>query len=421
MKTSKTSQKNNQFQHQVSIDEWCKKKTKLYKPIDLIVIDKYLEYMKVLPEQIKLSSDYVFSIYNIDANSAKKINLRPENICKLSLLHIIKSFKNYFPEITFEILFEKRNETQAHNENINIKKCLIHDAQIFISKKNLDINEQFHVVFEYDEKESHDNVKDSNRNHTALFNLNLYMSYNDSDDDNSDKNSDDNNDSDEDCDEYSDEDNDSDYENNNELNLKYTFKKLIIYIFCIVCTLLNNKHILSKIIFFQNFENLSKDKLDAKTTIFNYMHEVLNSPNKKFDLKKLYLCLSPCDDDGNPYEYKKFVSIVNDMGIDIKYDKKCNLYDTNVFSQIIVFMNNDMSDNIKEYKQIYMEYGNALDRASDKIIEFNRENLEKSTSFQKYLRDYSEHRLIYNRDVNLIRSLAKKFTKAIKKLKKKSK
>lgn len=365
----------NEFQNQDYINKWYTNSTKLKKLEQLDIIKKYLIFNSIPENIIKFSSDYIFEFYNLISDQTKKIKLRAENVYKLSILQIINKFKIYFQNILeFEIFFEKKNEREISNENKPSKHGRIHDVQIEISNSNS--KKQVLVILEYNEI-SHEKVLDSYKETKLSFNSDLYIIYHE-------KN-----------------------KNINELNLINTIKKFISSIFCICCTLSNNKYILSKIIYFENFEHLDLVQLETKTSIFNFIMEISNSDT--FDLKKLYLELNPYNEDGEEYTYKEFVKLLkSDYSISIKYDSKSTNYDSKYFSTIIVYLNSNISDNIIEYKQIYLESIKALDNASNKIIQFNIEQFEKMNNLQKYLREYVEFDLILNIDRSVLKKLYKK-------------
>lgn len=95
----------------------------------------------------------------------------------------------------------------------------------------------------------------------------------------------------------------------------------------------------------------------------------------------------------------------------VEFDKETNLCDSKYFSQIIMFMDLNTSDNILEYKQIYLEFENALKNASEKIIEFNNKQFEKNKFLPTYLKNYVEFDLINNKDDILLKNLHNKLNK----------
>lgn len=192
------------------------------------------------------------------------------------------------------------------------------------------------------------------------------------------------------------------------LNLEKSIKNFIIEMFCICCTILDNKNILSKIIYFESLTEIENDELENKTNIFNYIMEIKNE--QKFDLKQLFLRLLPYDNDGNNLKFKDFKKIlISEYKIDLKNNPK-NLYDWKYFSQIIMFLNVDISDNILEYTQIYLDFQNALDLSSDKIIQFNKRIFNKTELINRYLKNYVEYDLINNKDISLLRNIYTKLS-----------
>jgi hypothetical protein len=112
---------------------------------------------------------------------------------------------------------------------------------------------------------------------------------------------------------------------------------------------------------------------------------------------------------GTNYSYENFIKLLKtDYKIAIEYKKNKTLYDSKYFPQIIIHMDQNTSDNIMEYKQIYFEFTNALDRASDKIIQFNKKLLEKNENISRYLRNYVEYDLNKNNDRSLLKDIYEK-------------
>ena len=354
------------FEYQNKIIEWSTR-AKLTEIEELNIINKYCRFVSLPKNKIQLSADYNFYVYDIKQAEAKKKLLRGEAVCKLSLLKIINKFQKYFRDkINFEINFEKKNELESYNENKSIKYSLVPDTIIKISKKNSD--QKFIIIFEYHEKKSHNKINDSNKEIRSIFNSNLYVVYNE-------KN-----------------------ENTKNLNLIKIYKKLIFDIFTFVCTLLDNKSILSKIIYFKDYEHINRQELVDKTNILNYILD--ETSKKKFDIKKLFCILRPYNiETGIEYKYKEFIDLLNSKyKINILFDKTSTFYDSKYFSQIIIKLNLENSDNISEYKDIFCEAMNALMIASDKIIEFQKRQSEKMQYLPNYLKIYSEFSIKNIRD-----------------------
>lgn len=364
------------FKYQDHIDEWARKKSKLKTIKDLKIIKKYLTYNSYEETELKLSSDYIFNYYPNDLTQIKKLKLRPENVFKLSITQILNKFTQYFEnQIDFNIFFEEPNQTEANNECKNTNNCTRPDIQIEISKSKSD-NYKL-IILEYNEKKSHNQVYDSYKD--IKSNHHSFMFYK--------------------------------YEEKNEhiksLNFSNTIKNIIMDMFCIVCTILNNKIILSKIIYFDDFFHLDNNTLEIKTNIFNYIMETIN--NKTFDLKKLFRELRPYNSDGESYTYGEFIKLLKtDYKINIGTDNKITEFDSKYFSMIIVHLNSDISETIREYKKIYMESNDALNKASDKIIYFTNKQFEKMQNLKKYLENYIEFDLEKSINITMLKKVSNK-------------
>jgi hypothetical protein len=360
------------FKYQDKIDEWYPR-GKIKEIADLTTIKKYLIFNSYAEEEIKLSSDYIFNYYPNDLKELKKLKLRPENVFKLSILQILNKFKEYFQtQIDFEILFEKPNETEAYNEGKNLRNCAKPDIQINVSKINNEDKKLF--ILEYNEKGSHESVTDSYKDTKAIQNSYMFYKYEE-------KN-----------------------EHIEELNFLNTIKKLILDMFCVICTILNNKFILSKIIYFESYSHLEKKILDNKTKKFNYILEISN--NTTFDLKKLYIELQPYDSEGDLYTYSQFIKLLtNEYDIELCSDTKQTIFDSKFFPIILICLNSNISDDILEYKKIYSESVEALNKASEKIIYFTNKQFEKTHNSKKYLENYVEHDLKKSNNIKLLKTV----------------
>jgi hypothetical protein len=371
------------FKNQDKIDDWAKKKSKIKGIDEFKILKKYLIFNSFEEEELKLSSDYVFYYYFNDLDKIKKLGLRPENVFKLSILQIFNKFKEYFQDhIDFEILFEKPNELEAFNEGKNIKNCARPDIQINMSRINSEDKKLF--ILEYNEKGSHETVYDSYKDTKAIQNSYMFYKYEE-------KN-----------------------EHIEELNFSNTIKNIILDMFCVICTILNNKFILSKIIYFQNYSHLEKQILDNKTKKFNYIQEISNSTN--FDLKKLYLELLPHDSEGELYSYSQFIKLlIDEYDIELGSDKKQTIFDSKYFSIIIICLDSNISDDILEYKKIYSEAVCALDKASEKIIYFTNKQFDKTHNQKKYLENYLEYDLEKSNNIRLLKKISTNLKNKLKK------
>lgn len=364
------------FKYLDKIDEWAKKNSKLKTIEELTVLKKYLVFNGFKETELRLSSDYTFEYYPNDLIEIKKLKSRPENVFKLSITQILNKFKKYFQtQIDFEIFFEKPNELEAKNEGKQQKYCARPDIQITLSKANSDDKKL--LIIEYNEKGSHDPVYDSYKDIKAISNSFMFYKYEESN------------------------------EQVNNLNFSNTIKNIIMDMFCIVCTILDNRFILSKIIFFENFSHLNNEELKTKTDIFNYICKV--SIDKTFDLKKLYLELRPYNLEGSSYTWEEFIKLLKSKyKINLNPDIKQKNFDSKYFPMIINCLDTNISENILEYKQIYTESINALEKASEKIIYFINKQINKMHYSKKYLENYVEFDLINSGDIGILTKLSEK-------------
>jgi cell division GTPase FtsZ len=58
-----------------------------------------------------------------------------------------------------------------------------------------------------------------------------------------------------------------------------------------------------------------------------------------------------------------------------------------------------------EYKQIYEESVEALEKASDKLMYFTNKQFKKMHNFKKYLDNYIEHDLVNRKDDELLNKI----------------
>jgi len=158
-----------------------------------------------------------------------------------------------------------------------------------------------------------------------------------------------------------------------EKDKKYNefMKKAIYEIFLNICCVLNDKYILTKIIYFQNYVQNKTIKRD--TSMFN---QILDwKKNNKLNLEYLVEKFAMINPDNNkPLDNcKKFIKYFeNNYDIKIILDNN-NYCKFNYFIEIINKINDDLCPIIYDYRKTFTNMMNIMLDASDKIIIMSNE------------------------------------------------
>lgn len=327
-----------------NIVEWYNKKTKLKKINDLCELNKYIDYYNSQNKLTKntniisFSYDYSFEFYNVDKMNFEDMKIRPENIHKLNFLIIVKKMKKYFDKINFPGLklivdFEKAGFIDI------VKKIpqatYKHDVYIKVEYLNDKDYVEREIGLEYFEI-LHDRIKDQEKKISSEIQLETYMIY-------------------------------------EEKHGKYKefMKKAIYEIFLNISCVLNDKYILTKIIYFQNY--IQNKNIKRDTLIFNKIVEW--KKNNKFNFEDFFLGSRPINPENDkPFnDYEEFVEYLDNYH-KIKIiidDNNCSQF--NYFTEIINKIGSDICPKIYDYRKTFTNMMNIMLDASDKIIMMSNE------------------------------------------------
>jgi hypothetical protein len=328
-----------------NIESWYDKNTKLYKYKDFQELNNYLKIEN--NEKIEFSSDYIFYFYNLDKINYTKLKLRPENVFKLNFLIIIKKIKKYFKEeknLKINIYFEKSGIIDSQLKKI---KCTYkHDVYIKIEHDD-NIYSYREIGLEFFEKK-HDRIKDFDKEISSNLVLDSYLFYKEDD-----------------------------------KNYYEFIKKSIYEIFLNITSILNNKYILSKILYFENYKCLSNIKSD--TELFNKIINWKKDNNLDFQDFFEELTLKNPENSFKLFKYDEFLEYIEDnYNIKIKFNN--NIFcEYKYFIDIINYVDPNCSTRIRDYRKIYTKIMDILLDASDKIIQFTSNSNKSKANIPKYI------------------------------------
>lgn len=241
--------------------------------------------------------------------------------------------KKYFNDINFRGLKLSVNFEKAGYIDI-IKKIpqatYKHDVYIRIEYSNNNDYVEREIGLEYFETK-HDRIKDQEKKISSEIQLETYMVY---------------------------EEKDKKY---------YEFMKNAIYeIFLNTCCVLNDKYILTKIIYFQN--HIVNKNIKQDTLIFN---KILDwKKNNKFNFEEFFIGSRPINPDNDkPFDdYEDFKKYIDDnYKIKIFLDNK-NYCQFEYFIEIINKIDAELCPKIYDYRKTFTNMLNIMLDASDKII-----------------------------------------------------
>lgn len=324
------------------IAKWFNKKTKLKEFCDLKKLNNYVDHynnknnMTKQVLNVHFSSDYVFKIYDLDNMNVRQMKIRPENIFKLNFLLIIKKIKKYFNEIDYPGLkiiigYEKAGDIDLDRKIA--QATYKHDVYIKIEYTNETNYQEKEMAFEYFETK-HDRIKDNEKKISSEVQLSLYDVY----------------------------------EEKNK-NYNVFIKKTIYKIFENICSVLNDKYILSKITYFEKYVKNKNIKQD--TLMFNKMIEW--KKNDEFDFENFFdtSCMINPDDNKPFKKIKKFIDYLKEnYEITIEFNKGY-LCRFNYFVEIINVIDSNCSPKIYDYRKTFTNMLSIMLDASNKIIELN--------------------------------------------------
>lgn len=309
-----------------------------------IIIDYINNNDKVILEfniiEIKFSSDITFNIINLpNINISNKVRL--ENIFKMNLYLIYKKMIKYFSVknsgIIIELFFE-----EASNIDKNIKKLngtYKHDAYIkiyqdekYYTENGLEYNDEeyFDIGLEYFEK-LHNKIIDDDKITSSNVILDKFMIYRENID-----------------------------------NYVEFMKEVIYNIILLICSCNNDIYTLSKINFFKNFDD--NKLLKQYTGIFNYIMNCRK--DNKFNINDLIDKLKLVDKNGELYEIEDYIKYIkhkfNNLSIEFIEDEYIGEY--LLLEKIIIYTNEEQSDQIEIYKNIYTNSIKIFFHSHEEII-----------------------------------------------------
>lgn len=345
-------------EHQIIMD-WFNKKTKLKKFDDLKKLNNYIDYYnyknKLTKQVLNLcySWDYKFEIYDLDNVNMRVMKIRPENIFKLNFLIIIQKMKKYFnkvnyPELKIFIDFERAGDFDMSRKKT--QSTYKHDVYIKIEYMNKKNYQEKEIGIEYFET-THDRIKDNEKKISSKIQLDSYIIYKE--------------------------------ENRNY----HTFIKKTIYeIFLNICCVLDDKYILSKIIYFEN--HIINKNIKQDTMMFN---KIINwKKNNEFNFEDFFDSSGIINPD-NDKPFKKINSFIDylkdNYEINIKFYKNY-LCEFNYFVEIINVIDSNCSPKIYDYRKTFTNMLSIMLDASNKIIELNN---KKSNLIKYYLPLYLDN------------------------------
>ena len=342
---------------------------KLNNSLDLLNLEKILKKNGCKKIKHIFSDDYVFETYCMDETMQKTLKIRQENVFKLNIDEIVRKFGELLGfKINYYALFEE--STIIEPQLKMSKHCWKHDC---IIRLQLPYNQSaIEICLEYDEYDSHNKnstkLNDKRKILQSNFFCDSFISYKES-------------------------------KNPDEHAHSIFYNDLIYKIFQYTCSMLKDKYLLAKIIYFRNY-NGNNIKLDtelfdmitdyAKTDKINLSELVDQLMIKNESSKGCY-----CYDD----EFKEFVLDTYEIELSGEF---CN-YDT--FCELITEIEGQLSRNVKRFKKIMLASHKKLTEAGELIIELLDANSDKKYKVNKFVTDFIENDIHSMKDINVINEL----------------
>ena len=297
---------------------WFKGNTKLYKIDDLQFLHNYiLGETKTEMKEISYSNDYKFNYFPIQLE-----NIRPENIFKLNWMLICDNLSLYFPNINIECQFESSSLIDSQIQNK--KGVFKHD--VYIS-----INDRYDCAIEFFESKSHQKSSiDSNKEAYSQQVVDYYIIHKEKQD------------------------------------LDIFFHDTIHKILLLICASNDDHYTLSKINFFKNNKNNPK-KIKKQTEYFN---KIINyHKENKFNFEDFFKQLKPKNlETEDDYDLDEFIIFLEEeYDLILAMDKYGNC-DYQTFSDMILYLDVNISDILKSYKKIYSESMKIMIDSQKEII-----------------------------------------------------
>jgi hypothetical protein len=332
---------------------------------DVEKLSTILEDNNAQTQTILVSNDYSFNVFYVNTKKNKitlkdNSTIRQEDVFDINIFKIIEIFSQIkeFSKLIFKVSLRVPTTVEKMLKKKN--KCWNHDAILSIIHKNTNCYNKMEFCFEYNEYESHgkSSIKsnDIRKKMQTMHFCDEFVTYNEEKL----------------CNKY--------------LNKNF-YKNLIEKVFQYSCAVLNNSCMLSKILYFSNY-NGSNIELD--TNIFNLLieYKTKNSINLSDFLDEMAI-RDPRTEKVFSSE-KKFCEYIFKK-YKIQINKKIIDFDT--FSQLVVILDIKDTSNIRLaiYKNIYCDVMKKIDEASKMIISLLMNNNKKKFSVPTMIKDFVQH------------------------------
>ena len=320
--------------------------------------EKYIKEVKFGPNICigyidfkELYQDYKTSAY---ANFEDIYGVELRDIFKFNLTLILKNIQNHFPHISSQILYDSpcANELII-NKNLNL---LTRDLYVRYTYNSQHYDCGFDLVktiSRYDvETESNVEIYDNNfdfKYPSSLVNLDYY-----------------------------------DYFDVDAFDLNNYYSNCIYNIMIIMCAIQNDEFKLAEIIFTN--DNIHNPNFERDLELFEKI--IVAHKTKSVDFFEFYESFSPVDPEtGKKMTFNKFIKYIETK---IMNGNKINLNDKNIsvddFSKIIMLLDSEVSEQISDYRSIYVRSLNMVNSALSLIINL----MKKINKTKKNVPEYIE-------------------------------
>lgn len=317
------------------INDWYSKNTKLYKPSDLKLINNYISNDRTLEtKEISISSDYKFEYIHTTFK-----NIRNENIFKLNWMLICEKLIQYFRKIKIDCSFEASSyiDGKIQKGNATFK----HDVYITI-------NDKYDCAIEFFEDKSHKKKSvDSDKELYSQQVVDQYVIHKENE--------------------------------NDESFYRNTIHKILL----LICASCYDHYTLSKINFFKNNRE-NPNKIKRQTQYFNNI--ITYHKRNKFHFERFFKELMPINlETEENYEMDEFINFLEEeYNITISLDEK-GYCDYHIFASMIISLDINISEKLKDYKNIYLETMTIMIDSQKEIIHYINESNNKKRNLPEFL------------------------------------
>ncbi len=291
-------------------------------------------------ESIKYGKDMVFTFINYQKLDLTKSSIPVQHIFNFNLSLVTRQLAEYFPSINIKIGYgiPCRNETLTKDFDKTIKN----DVYICFNKDT----KYFDCGFDFVKKTF---VIGYYKNICSKVGLDYYKYF------------------------------DEDYDNVQDFISKIISKLLVI-----LCSIEKNKFKLSEILFIES--NINIPNLQEQLERFRKI--IYGKQLGKIEFEDFYLQVIPINPEtGDDFTQKEFIKFIEQTIYD---GEKLKLIENKYlawddFEWIIMKLNSDVSVRADKFKMVYIEANNALNLASDKIIELIEQINDTKKNIPQYL------------------------------------